>query len=145
MGELKWTRIVKGAYKNEAYDRRMEAVPHKYTIRRGTSDEGGGWMIYIDGELYGGGSTLNEAKANADRHYCKSIGRTPAKAPEIVSVFKQGDRITSKISGHNATVIRITGAMSAILRFDQDVEYANKHGLPVAKYDSEFDLTDWVK
>lgn len=65
----------------------------------------------------------------------------PGEAP--TATFRQGDRVVHKTSGEQATIVRITGATTALIRFDKDAEYAAKHAIPASKTDYEFDLADW--
>jgi hypothetical protein len=52
--------------------------------------------------------------------------------------FAKGDRVVSRKSGEHATVIKMLGSNTAVLRFDGDVEFNKKNGLPVGKSDAEF-------
>jgi hypothetical protein len=57
----------------------------------------------------------------------------------------EGDRYLGGDPDDAATVIKVTGPNTAVLRFDSDAAFCKQHSLPATRSDAEFDLTHFKK
>jgi hypothetical protein len=82
---LSWMRV-QGEYRSNAYDSSMAPVGRVYMICKDNPSHGGGWLLHIDGEWYGAGGTLAEAKAQAERHHHRitKYGEDPDRSVSAV-------------------------------------------------------------
>lgn len=97
---LEWMRPKPGHYVSKAYSPSGYKIPHTYTVRRDNPSNGGGWLLFVDGEWHSLGGTLADCKGAADRHLAQANKPKPVKAAkaELSMTAEQREKATQDAS-----------------------------------------------
>lgn len=64
--KLRWNRLMPGMYRSDAFDKDMQRVPYRYTIRR--VEPTGWWQLLVEDVHHSAAESLVAVKAAADTH-----------------------------------------------------------------------------